>query len=237
MSETVVISGAVAVPSDDATAATLLSVPEVADLEVADRGQGVQLVIRNPTGAPLTAAVDGADELTIAPEGGAVPFRTGRDGSRLDLQIRPADRSQAVTIVVTVEPSDAGPMAVGQAIGGPGGLVLSASKDLEPGVRAMLLLADGLFRLDVLIVGDTLQTFVRNLTSGELELHGEVGQPRVATTTLGLAARYAPGRADLRFAVGSEDARVLTEVTIATLRLAERGVIRVSAHGIVHHHS
>jgi hypothetical protein len=111
--------------------------------------------------------------------------------------------------------------------------VLSCAKDLEPGVRAMLLLADGLFRLDVLIVGDALQTFVRNLTDGKLDLSGEVGQPRVATTTLGLAARYAPGRADLRFAVGSEAARVQTEVTIATLRFADRGTIRVSAQGIV----
>ena len=111
--------------------------------------------------------------------------------------------------------------------------VLSASKDLEPGVRAMLLLAEGLFRLDIMIMGDALQTFVRNLTSGELTLTGEVGQPRVATTTLGLAARYAPGRADLRFAVGPEDARVVTEVTIATLRFGDRGLIRVSAQGIV----
>jgi hypothetical protein len=97
----------------------------------------------------------------------------------------------------------------------------------------MLLLADDLFRLDTMIVGDTLQTFVRNLTSGELAVAGEVGQPRVATTTIGLAARYAPGRADLRFAVGPEDARIVTEVTIATLRFPERGLIRVSAQGIV----
>ncbi len=117
--------------------------------------------------------------------------------------------------------------------GGVRGRVLSSSKDLEPGVRAMLLLADDLFRLDTMIVGDTLQTFVRTLTSGELAVAGDVGQPRVATTTIGLAARYAPGRADLRFAVGPEDARIVTEVTIATLRFPERGLIRVSAQGIV----
>ncbi len=117
--------------------------------------------------------------------------------------------------------------------GGARGQVISSSKDIEPGVRAMLLLAEDLFRLDIMIMGDALQTFVRNLTTGELELSGEVGQPRVATTTLGLAARYAPGRADLRFAVGPEDARVLTKVTIATLRFADRGMIRASAQGIV----
>ena len=117
--------------------------------------------------------------------------------------------------------------------GGVRGRVLSSSKELEPGVRAMLLLADDLFRLDTMIVGDTLQTFVRNLTSGELAVAGEVGQPRVATTTVGLAARYAPGRADLRFAVGPQEARIVTEVTIATLRFPERGLIRISAQGIV----
>ena len=117
--------------------------------------------------------------------------------------------------------------------GGARGQLLSSSKDLEPGVRAMLLLAEDLFRLDTMIVGDTLQTFVRNLTSGELSIAGDVGQPRVATTTLGLAARYAPGRADLRFAVGPEHARIETEVTIATLRFPERGLIRISAQGIV----
>jgi hypothetical protein len=117
--------------------------------------------------------------------------------------------------------------------GGVRGRVLSSSKDLEPGVRAMLLLDEDVFRLDTMIVGDALQTFVRNLTGGELAVAGEVGQPRVATTTLGLAARYAPGRADLRFAVGPEDARFVTEVTIATLRFPERGLIRISAQGIV----
>jgi hypothetical protein len=117
--------------------------------------------------------------------------------------------------------------------GGARGRVLSSSKDLEPGVRAMLLLAEDLFRLDIMIVGDALQTFVRNLTGGDLALAGDVGQPRVATTTVGLAARYAPGRADLRFSVGPEVGRITTEVTIATLRFPERGLIRVSAQGIV----
>ena len=117
--------------------------------------------------------------------------------------------------------------------GGARGSVLSCTKDLEPGARAMLLLAEDLFRLDTMIVGDALQTFIRNLTGGELSIAGEVGQPRVATTTLGEAARYAPGRADLRFEVGPEEARIVTEVTIATLRFPERGLIRVSAQGIV----
>lgn len=233
MTETVVISGAVTVTAGDA-ATPLLSVPEVADLAITPADREVALVIDNLTAAALTVTGDGAGEVIVGADGSvAVPFAAAPEGARLQLLILPADRSRAVTVIVTVEPSDAGPVAVAQAIAGPGGVVLTASKDLEPGVRAMLLLADDLFRLDILIVGDALQTFVRNLTSGELELHGAVGQPRVATTTLGLAARYAPGRADLRFAVGPPEGRVETEVTIATLRFAERGLIRVSAQGIV----
>lgn len=234
MTDVVVISGAAAAAVGSESPAPLLSVPESVDLAILGVGQDLRLVIQNPTAEPLTAALGESGDIVVAAGGSAVvPFRDLPDGARLDLQILPADHSRVATIVVTVELSDADPIVVGQAVSGPSGRVLSASKDLEPGVRAMLLLAGGLFRLDVLVVGDTLQTFVRNLTSGELELHGEVGQPRVATTTLGLAGRYAPGRADLRFAVGAEDARVFTEVTIATLRFAERGVIRVSAQGIV----
>jgi hypothetical protein len=112
------------------------------------------------------------------------------------------------------------------------GLVLSASKDLEPGARAMLLKADGLFRLDVLVVGDSLQTFVRNLTSSELAFRPDVGGEG-GTVTVGDAAAYAPGRADLGFTLGSGQDCVMTKVTIGTLRFADRGTIRVSAQAIV----
>lgn len=113
------------------------------------------------------------------------------------------------------------------------GLVLSASKDIEPGARAMLLLADDLFRLDVLIRGDSLQTFVRNLTSSELEFRSDVGGQGGGTVTLGDAAALAPGRADLGFTLGAGDDRVLVKVAIGTLRFADQGTIRVSAQGIV----
>lgn len=112
------------------------------------------------------------------------------------------------------------------------GLVLSASKDLEPGVRAMLLHADGLFRLDVLVRGDSLQTFVRNLTDKPLDIRGGVGESG-GTVTLGDASTLAPGRADLGFTLGTGDDRVMTKVMISTLRFADRGTIRVSAQGIV----
>jgi hypothetical protein len=111
-------------------------------------------------------------------------------------------------------------------------LALSASKDIEPGARAMLLHADGLFRLDVMVRGDSLQTFVRNLTEGALDIRGGVGESG-GTLILGDAATYAPGRADLGFTLGAGDDRVMTKVMISTLRFADRGTIRVSAQGIV----
>jgi hypothetical protein len=113
------------------------------------------------------------------------------------------------------------------------GLALSASKDIEPGARAMLLHADGLFRLDVMVTGDSLQTFVRNLTDGALDIRGDVGGPRERTITLGDAAAYAPGRADLAFTLGAEEDQVMTKVTIGTLRFSDRGIVRVSAQAIV----
>lgn len=111
-------------------------------------------------------------------------------------------------------------------------LLLSASKDIEPGARAMLLHADGLFRLDVMVRGDSLQTFLRNLTEGALDIRAGVGETG-GTVTLGDAAAYAPGRADLGFTLGAGDDRVMTRVMISTLRFADRGTIRVTAQGIV----
>ena len=113
------------------------------------------------------------------------------------------------------------------------GLALSASKELEPGTRAMLLHADGLFRLDVRVHGDSLQTFVRNLTDWPLDLTGDVGSLGGPTFGFGDVAEYAPGRADLGFTLGGGDDLLMTKVTIATLQFADRGIVKVSALGIV----
>ena len=117
--------------------------------------------------------------------------------------------------------------------GGQRGLVLSGTKQLEPGARAMLLLAEGLFRLDVVLRDDTIKTVVRNLSSGELEtqidhdVHGPIG---IATEE---AERYLPGRTRLDFALVERAERVTVEVLIATLRFVERGTVQVTAQAIV----
>jgi hypothetical protein len=113
------------------------------------------------------------------------------------------------------------------------GLVVSGSKEIEPGVRAMLLIAERLFRLDVRIRGDSVQTYVRNLSDGELEVHGSVGGLGTISTSSDDANRFAPGRADLGFLIGEGDDRLLVRVTIGTLKFAERGTVRVSAQAVV----
>jgi hypothetical protein len=111
--------------------------------------------------------------------------------------------------------------------------VISASKELEPGARAMLLLAGGLFRLDVVLSGDTLRTVVRNLSTGELEMQRRPGNDAGASIAYGDAAAYEPGRASVEFALGSGADRVTAEVLIGTLRFADRGTIQVTAQAIV----
>jgi hypothetical protein len=117
--------------------------------------------------------------------------------------------------------------------GGQRGLVLSGTKQLEPGARAMLLLAEGLFRLDIVLSDDTIKTVVRNLSSGELkthidhDAHGPIG---IATEE---AESYMPGRTRLDFALVERAERVTVEVLIATLRFVERGTVQVTAQAII----
>jgi hypothetical protein len=109
--------------------------------------------------------------------------------------------------------------------------VLSASKELEPGARAMILAAKDLFRLDVVLSGDTLRTVVRNLSAGELSLDTPSEAPE--SFGFGEVAVYEPGVASLSFSLGSGRDRVSVNATIAILRFAARGTVRVTAQAIV----
>ncbi|HEV2975620.1 MAG TPA: hypothetical protein VGX69_11625, partial [Solirubrobacteraceae bacterium] len=113
------------------------------------------------------------------------------------------------------------------------GLALSATKELEPGFRAMLLVAEALFRLDVLVSGDTLRTVVRNLSGAELAIERGGATGRTHAYAFGEASLYGPGHASLAFTLGSGEDKVAASVTIATLRFADRGTVRVTAQAIV----
>jgi hypothetical protein len=108
-------------------------------------------------------------------------------------------------------------------------LVISATTEVEPDARAMLVLADGLFRLDVTVSGDTLRTLLRNFTTDELTMSGGVYGPEGANVILGEASAYEPSRVAVEFSIGSVDA----SITLGTLRYTDRGTIRVSAQAIV----
>lgn len=120
MTDAVVISGATAVPVDKETPAPLLTLPDFIDVAVADPGTGVELLIRNATDVPLRIAVEGVGDISIPRDGSTtVPLLAEPGGPRLHLQGLSAVQSRVVMVLVSVEPSDDGPIAVGHAIGAP----------------------------------------------------------------------------------------------------------------------
>jgi hypothetical protein len=113
------------------------------------------------------------------------------------------------------------------------GLVLSASKEIEPGARAMLLLAESLFRLDVVLRDDTIGIIVRNLSSGELEIRSSLGDYEGGSIAVTDVDAYRPGRSSVAFALGRGEDRVTVTVQLGTLRFAERGTMQVTGQAIV----
>jgi hypothetical protein len=97
----------------------------------------------------------------------------------------------------------------------------------------MLLFADGLFRLDVVISGDALATIVRNLSAGDLNLVVGAGGEWAPAPAFGDAAVYEPGRAGMALALDLGDDQIVAGISIATLRFAHRGTIRVTAQAVV----
>jgi hypothetical protein len=85
----------------------------------------------------------------------------------------------------------------------------------------------------VLVSGDTLRTAVRNLSPGELVTGAEPGADAGVSIGFGDIAAYEPGRTQLRFTLGSGNDRVTVNATVATLRFADRGTIRVTAQAII----
>ena len=117
MTASEVIAGAAALPPDETTSVALLTLPGLVDLAVARSGHGVQVVVQNRGGAPLSIAVDGSSELAMAPGHGAhIPLQATPDGDRLVLQFLSASDVRVATAVVTGESSSEGAIAVGQAI-------------------------------------------------------------------------------------------------------------------------
>lgn len=97
----------------------------------------------------------------------------------------------------------------------------------------MLLIAEGLFRLDVMLRGDTMRITVRNLSSGELDIESSVGDYEGGAVIVGDVSAYRPGRSSVAFALGQGDDRVSVRVQIGTVHFQERGIVRISGQAIV----
>jgi hypothetical protein len=112
-------------------------------------------------------------------------------------------------------------------------VALSCSREIDADTRTMILLADRLFRLDVVIAGDTLRTVVRNLSAAELTMRNDTaGYASTGAVTEALLT-YAPTGSAIRFTIGSGADLVAVEVLLGTLRFAERGCYLVTAQAII----
>ena len=111
-----------------------------------------------------------------------------------------------------------------------GGLALSCHKLVEDGARVMMLLAPGLFRLDVRPVEDTLQVLTRSLHEG-----ARWGTEPDAVTDYGRTAADTPEPSRAAFTFYAELAPRPILARIALLSTVDRaaGLTHFVAHAIV----
>lgn len=114
---------------------------------------------------------------------------------------------------------------------GPPRTVISAGRDVELGARSMLVLADGLFRLDVVPHPDTIQALVRSLAHephAELRSDGEVGGGVVSA---GDVAPQSSGRFRADIVLIAEDGaeREVARVLVSSVCHLERGLASFAA--------
>lgn len=114
--------------------------------------------------------------------------------------------------------------------GGDGVTMISAARDVEQGARSVLLLADGLFRLDVIPHDDMVQTVLRNLSSAA---HAELRFKPVgggAALGNGLAVG-ATGRfgGDVVLIEDNGSERVVARVLAGSVSQPERGLTSFTA--------
>ncbi len=120
-----------------------------------------------------------------------------------------------------------------QSEGGSPTTVISAGREVEQGARSMLLLAEGLFRLDVVPQDDMVQTVIRNLSSAalaELRLHAVGGESSVLAGRHEVAVE-ATGRFGGEVVLVEEDGeeRVVAKVLVGSVCRLERGVTSFTA--------
>ena len=111
-----------------------------------------------------------------------------------------------------------------------GGMALSCHKLVEDGARVMLLLAPGLFRLDVRPVEDTLHVMTRALHPG-----ARWGTEPAAATDYGRTAAETPepSRADFTFYAELAPRPILARIALLSTVDRAAGLTHFVAHAIV----
>lgn len=113
-----------------------------------------------------------------------------------------------------------------------GDLALSSACELPPGARVAVLLAPGLFRLDVRHLEDTLKLSVRNLSETLVRTLPDEGAPATVVTTTDLTIERplaTNARMRLRIGTGAE----ALEAAIVLNALSGRAASRIVAQAIV----
>lgn len=108
--------------------------------------------------------------------------------------------------------------------------VISAGREVELGARSMLILAEGLFRLDVIPHEDTIQTLIRSLspaTRAELRSREVGGETRV----LGAVAPRSTGRFGGEIVLVGEDGseRPVARFLVGSVCHLDRGLTSFTA--------
>jgi hypothetical protein len=115
----------------------------------------------------------------------------------------------------------------------PPAVAMSATRSVEPGARVTMLLAEDLFRLDVVVEPDTLRTVVRNLSAGELRMLTSGARSTDHSLALGGAAAYRPVSTTVEFSLGDEPEQVGVRVLLAMLQWPDDGRYEVTAQAII----
>jgi ribosomal protein L11 methyltransferase len=115
-----------------------------------------------------------------------------------------------------------------------GGMALSSARELPSGARVAVLLAPGLFRLDLRHLEDTLKISVRNLSGAPIYSIPTDGPPRTILTTEDVTVqRPLATNARLRLRLGSGASAQEAEIILSALSGIEAGLSRVAAQAVI----
>jgi hypothetical protein len=94
--------------------------------------------------------------------------------------------------------------------------------------------APGLFRLDVTTIPDSMRVVVRNMSPGPIHCSDDgYGRPVLVHGETAALAALQPGHHQTTFTLGEPGDAVEVRVILATLRLSDRGMVRITGQAIV----